>query len=207
MNPFQTGYYHSEELRAFGFKAIGENVKISRNCTIVGLSNISIGNNVTIDAFCSIISTGANGSLELGSYVHIGAFCHILANEGVEIKDFSGLSQGVKIYTKSDDYSGESLTNSTVPDKYKNFKIGKVIINEHVIIGANSVILPNVTIGVGVSIGALSLVTTNLESWYIYFGNPLRKLGKKSCGLLSKKTQFLKDLEEIKENKIFSNAV
>lgn len=198
MNPFGTGYYHSEELRAFGFEAIGENVKIAKNCTIAGLSNISIGNNVTIDAFCSIIATGANGKLELGSYVHIGGFCHILANEGVVVNDFSGLSQGVKIYSKSDDYSGESLTNSTVPDKYKNFKKGKVIINEHVIVGANSIILPNVTIGIGVSIGALSLVNTNLESWNMYFGNPLRKLGKKSKGLLSKKIDFLNELDGMK---------
>ena len=198
MNPFQTGYYHSEELRSFGFKYIGKNVKISKNCTIVGLSNISIGNNVIIDAFCSIIASGSEGKLELGSYVHIGAFCHILANGGVEIKDFSGLSQGVKIYSKNDDYSGEFLTNSTIPEKYKNSKTGKVTINEHVIIGAGSVILPNVTIEEGVSVGALSLVSTNLKSWGLYFGNPLRKLGKKSSGLLLKKAEFLKDPEDVK---------
>lgn len=193
MNPFATGYYHDEELRAFGFKSIGKNVKIAKNCTIVGLSNISIGDNVIIDSFCSIIANV--GSLKLGSFVHIGGFSHILANGGVEMKDFSGLSQGVKIYSKNDDYSGEFLTNSTIPEKYKSSKTGKVIINEHVIIGAGSIILPNVIIDVGVSVGALSLVSTNLESWHLYFGNPLRKLGKKSNGLLFKKEEFLKELE------------
>jgi acetyltransferase-like isoleucine patch superfamily enzyme len=196
MNPFETGYYHDEELRSFGFKAIGNNVKIAKNCTIAGLSNISIGSNVIIDSFCSIIATGIDGKLELGSYVHIGGFCHILANGGVEINDFSGLSQGVKIYSKNDDYSGDSLTNSTIPEKYKNMKKGSVAIKEHVIIGANSIILPNVIIDTGVSIGALSLVTTNLESWNIYFGNPLRKLGKRSDGLLLKKKEFLKELHD-----------
>lgn len=199
MNPFETGYYHDEQLRELGFKSLGTNVKIAKNCTIAGLSNISIGSNVIIDSFCSIIATGIDARLELGSYVHIGGFCHILANGGgVEIKDFSGLSQGVKIYSKNDDYSGESLTNSTIPDKYKNIRKGKIIIQEHVIVGANSIILPNVTIGDGVSVGALSLVTTNLESWNIYFGNPLRKLGKRSDGLLLKKKEFLKELEDKK---------
>ena len=193
MNPFATGYYHDEELRTFGFKSIGKNVKIAKNCTIVGLSNISIGDNVIIDSFCSIIANG--GSLKLGSFVHIGGFSHILANGGVEMKDFSGLSQGVKIYSKNDDYSGQFLTNSTIPEKYKNSKSGKVTINEHVIIGAGSIILPNVTIDVGVSVGALSLVSTNLESWHLYFGNPLRKLGKKSNDLLLKKEEFLKELK------------
>lgn len=197
MNPFHTGYYQDEELSKVGFKSIGKNVKIAKNCTITDPSNITIGNNVTIDSFCSLIATGANSMLKLGSYVHIGAFCHILANGGgVEIKDYSGLSQGVKIYSKSDDYSGQSLTNATIPDKYRKLDQGKVIIDEHVIVGANSVILPNINIGAGVSIGALSLVSTNLESWNLYFGNPLRKLKRKSNGLLVLKEEFLKDLEQ-----------
>ena len=194
-NPFETGYFSENELRTFGFKAIGENVKIAKNCTISGISNISIGDNVIIDAFCSIITTG-EGQLQIGSFIHIGAFCHLLANDGIEIKDFSGLSQGVKIYSKSDDYSGNSLTNPTIPSKYKQIKRGKVIINEHVIIGANSVILPNVAIGEGTSVGALSLVASNLDSWTIYFGNPLKRLTKRSKALLIKKEAFLKELKQ-----------
>jgi acetyltransferase-like isoleucine patch superfamily enzyme len=177
-NPFETGYYTENELKTFGFKTIGKNVKIAKNCTISGLSNISIGDNVIIDAFCSIIAT-EDGYLQIGSFVHIGAFCHLLANTGIEIKDFSGLSQNVKIYSKTDDYSGNSLSNPTIPNKYKFIKKGKVIINEHVIIGAGSVILPNVIIGEGSAVGALSLITTNLDSWTIYYGNPLKKLTKR----------------------------
>lgn len=195
MNPFETGYYNEGELRSFGFNSIGENVRISKNCTIAGLNNISIGDNVIIDSFCSIIATGIEGQLILGSYVHIGGFCHILANNGIEIKNFSGLSQGVKIYSRTDDYSGRSLTNPTIPNKYKSVKKGQVLINEHVIVGANSIILPNVNVGIGSSIGALSLVATNLESWTMYFGNPLRKLAKRSDTLLLKKEAFLKELE------------
>jgi acetyltransferase-like isoleucine patch superfamily enzyme len=50
-SPFDPGYFDSAELRTFGFKAIGENVQISRACNIVGLGNISIGANVRIDAY------------------------------------------------------------------------------------------------------------------------------------------------------------
>lgn len=196
--PFQIGYYCENELRAFGFKSIGSNVKIAKNCLIIGVSNISIGNNVIIDCFCSIIASN-NGYLKIGSYVHIAAFCHLLACEGIEIKDFSGLSQGVKIYSKTDDYSGDSMTNPTVPNLYKSMKKGKVVINEHAIIGAGSVILPNVVIGEGASIGALSLVSSNLKSWTIYIGNPLKKLSKRSKNLLEKKENFLNALKQNKE--------
>ncbi len=81
INPFLTGYYNQNELRSFGFKAVGNNVKIAKNCTILGLHNITIGDNVIIDAFCSIIATGS-GELKLGSFIHIGAYCHLLANDG-----------------------------------------------------------------------------------------------------------------------------
>ncbi len=197
-NPFETGYYTESELRTFDFRSIGRNVKIAKNCTISGLSNISIGDNVIIDSFCSIIAT-EKGRLQIGSFIHIGAFCHLLANAGIELKDFCGLSQSVKVYSKTDDYSGNSLSNPTIPNKYKSIKKGKVIINEHVIIGSGSVILPNVTIGEGTSVGALSLVASNLDSWTIYYGNPLKKLTKRSKKLLLKKEAFLK---EFKQNEV-----
>ena len=200
INPFITEYYTEKELRTFGFRAIGENVKIARNCIIMGLPYISIGDNVIVDAYCTIIATG-HGQLKIGSFVHIGGFCHLLAaGGGIELKDFSGLSQGVKVYSKTDDYSGHSLTNPTVPNKYKSLKKGKVIFNEHVVIGAGSVILPNVKIGEGTSVGALSLVSSNLGSWTIYIGNPLKKLTKRSNDLLLEKEKFL---DEIKQNQNF----
>ena len=104
--------------------------------------------------------------------------------------------QDVKVYSKTDDYSGLSLTNPTVSDKYKRTKSGKVIFNEYVVIGAGTVILPNVKIGEGSAVGALSLVSKNLDSWTIYSGNPLMKLTKRSKDLLLKKEEFLNELKE-----------
>lgn len=194
INPFEIDYYCENELKSFGFKSIGHNVKIAKNCLIKGIPFISIGNNVIIDAFCSLIVSN-NGYLKIGSYVHIGSFCHLLASEGIELKEFSGLSQGVKVYSKTDDYSGRSLTNPTVSNKYKSIKKGEVILNEHVIIGAGSVILPNVKIGEGTSVGALSIVSKNLSSWTIYSGNPLKKLTSRSKGLLEKKEELFNELK------------
>ena len=156
------------------------------------MENIAIGNHVIIDSFCSIIANGP-GELRIGSYIHIGAFCHLLANDGIDMGDFSGLSQGVKIYSRTDDYSGNSLTNPTIPNKYKNIKKGKVTIGEHVIIGANSIVLPKLHIPEGVSIGALSLVSTSLDSWTMYMGNPLKKIIKRSQKLLEKREAFLRE--------------
>ena len=116
-NPFNPGYYNESELAEFGFKSIGTNVQIAKNCTIIGLSKISLGSNIRIDGNTTII-VPANGWLKIGSYIHIGGYCFLSAGEGITMKDFSGLSQGVRVYSRNDDYSGMYLSNPTVPEEF-----------------------------------------------------------------------------------------
>jgi len=189
---FDPGYYTKTDLEKAGFKALGKNVFIAKNCTIIGTGNISIGNNVRIDGYCTIISAG-EGFVELGSYIHIGGYCLLIASDGIVMEDFSGLSQGVKIYSRTDDYSGEHLTNPTVPAKYTGITKGKVTLSRHVIIGSGSVILPNVTIGEGSSVGALSLVNKTLESWGVYFGSPAKRIKTRSNRLLELEKQLIRE--------------
>ncbi|MFO7568529.1 MAG: hypothetical protein R6W75_01930 [Smithellaceae bacterium] len=182
-----TQYYTSDELRAGGFRSVGEDVRIARNCVIIGEENIHIGNHVRIDGFCTIIATGR---LHLGSYIHIGSYCHLSAGEGIVLEDFCGLSQGVYIYSRSDDYSGANLTNPMVPSRYTSAHKGEVVLKRHVIIGAQSVVLPRVTIGEGSAVGALSLVRSSLDSWGLYGGNPVRRLKDRSRHLLELEKAF-----------------
>ncbi len=190
-NPFNSGYYEKHELDDFGFKSIGSSVRIAKNCTIIGLENISIGNNVQIDSYCSIIANG-EGWLNIGSYVHIAGYCLLSAGAGIEINDFGGLSQGVRIYSKTDDFSGNHLTNPTVPDDFTKVTCGMIKLGRHVIIGSGGVILPNVTIEEGSSVGALSLVTKDLEPWGVYTGIPVKRLKERSKKILKLESQLLK---------------
>lgn len=194
-NPFNTDYFTEIDLADVGFRSLGRNVRIAKNCTIMGLDNISIGNNVIIDAYCTICAVG-DGILEIGSFVHIGGYCLLSAGDGIYINDFSGLSQGVKIYSRSDDYTGKYLTNPTIPEKYTGATKGPVRLESYVIIGAESIILPNVTIGEGSSVGALSLISRNLPEWGMFFGHPLRRLGKRSKHLLELQAEFMKDYNQ-----------
>lgn len=190
MNPFNPGYYNKDELSDMGFKSLGDNVQIAKNCTIVGLENIQIGNNVRIDGFSTIIASGT-GYLELGSYIHIGGYSLLIAGGGIKMGDFSGISQGVKIYSRTDDYSGKYLTNPTIPQEYTGVVSGTVSLDRHCIVGAGSVILPNVTIKEGTAVGSLSLVTKDLDSWGVYFGSPAKKLKNRSKKLLDYETRLL----------------
>ena len=191
-NPFNPGYYQTCDLLALGFCGVGENVKIAKNTTLIGLKNIFLGSNVRIDGFTSIIAS-SKGQCIIGSNVHIGSNCFMSCAENIILSDFAGLSHGVKIYTKSDDYSGKFLTNPTVPEEYTSKDIGSVTLGKHVIIGSNSIILPGVTIGNGTAVGALSLVTKSLGEWSIFFGSPAKYLKKRSKELLMLENKYLSE--------------
>lgn len=192
-NPFYTGYYHEDELAGFGFKSIGTNVQIAKNCTIIGLENISIGSNVRIDEYCAIFASG-NGWLDIGSYIHIGGWCHLSAGDGITMEDFSGLSQGVRVYSRTDDYSGNALTNPMVPERFTDITHGEVRLQRHVIIGSGSVILPKVTIQEGSSVGALSLVTKSLDPWGVFMGCPAKRIKSRSQRLLELESELKREL-------------
>ena len=177
---FRPGFAGSDELRALGMR-VGDNVQISRTATVIGLENIEIGSNVRIDAYCVIM---ANGPIKLGSYIHIAGQSVLIGGGGIVLEDFAGLSHGVKVYSRTDDYSGACLTNPTVPKRYVRRIDGPVHLGRHVIVGAGSVILPDVTIGEGCAIGALSCVHKSLEPWGIYVGAPARRIKPRSRALL-----------------------
>lgn len=52
--------------------------------------------------------------------------------------------------------------------------IGEINIEDDVWIGANTVILPNVKIGIGAVVGASSVVTKNIGPYEVVAGNPAR---------------------------------
>jgi galactoside O-acetyltransferase len=61
-----------------------------------------------------------------------------------------------------------------VPAPYRQPIRSSIHIGRHVIIGANTVVLPGVVIGEGVAVGANSLITKDCEPWTIYAGSPAR---------------------------------
>lgn len=189
-NPMNPGYWTADELKSFGARSVGSNVRVAKNCTLVGVENMSFGENVRIDG-PTVLSASGDGYIRIGSYVHIGGMSFLAGAGGIDMEDFSGLSQGVRIYSASDDYSGEALTNPTVPKRYLNVRIAPVRLGRHVIVGSGAVILPGCNIDDGASIGAMSLVKRNLAPWGIYGGTPARFIRKRSQRLLSLEAELM----------------
>lgn len=190
-NPFDPGYATTDELRGLGFAEVGDNVMVARNCTIIGLENIYIGDNVRIDGMTTI--SAANGPCRIGRNIHIGGYAHLACAGGVVLDDFANLSQGVRIYSVSDDYSGGTMTNPTVPCEYKGIDVSPVRIGRHVVLGSGSIVLPGVDVGDGCAVGALSLVVKSLADWGVYAGTPVRHIKARSRSLLDMEKRYLND--------------
>lgn len=185
-----TSFYSEQELKVLGLKIYGTNVKISRHACLYGTEKISVGNNVRIDDFCII-----SGNVTLRSNIHIAAYTALYGgDDGIIIDDFANLSSRVSVYSVSDDYSGETMTNPIIPDELKNVKSALVMIGKHSIIGSNSVILPGVNIAEGSSFGSFSLINHDSEQWSINVGIPFRKIKNRSRNLLRLENEYLKSI-------------
>ncbi|MFV0453636.1 MAG: acyltransferase [Pseudomonas sp.] len=110
------------------------------------------------------------------------------------MEDFSGLAYQVKVFSQSDDYSGRTLTNPTVPDSYKNETKKAVRLGRHVIVGAGSIVFPGVEIAEGCSVGAMTLIHKSTQAWGVYLGNPARRIKERKKDLLELERKFLKEI-------------
>lgn len=183
----ETSFYTENELKRLGIGKIGDNVLISKKASIYNAQDLKIGNNVRIDDFCIL-----SGKITLGNYIHISAYTALFGGrkQGIIVEDYATISARCEIYALTDDYSGNSMTNPMVPEKYRNVYEARVRIEKYVIIGAGCTVLPGVTIGEGTAIGAMSLVNKEVDKWGIYVGIPCKKIRERSRELEKKVMLF-----------------
>ena len=180
-------------VEGLGFASVGQNVRISDRASMYNCGNIKIGDNVRIDDFC-VLSAGTGG-ISIGNYVHIAVYSSMIGAGRILVSDFCNISSRVSIYSSSDDYSGECMTNPMVPSAYTKVRHAEVTLGRHVIIGSGSIILPGVTLDDGCAIGALSLVKESCKPFGIYAGAPARMIKERKRDLLAYEQTLLRDLQ------------
>jgi len=174
---------------------IGDNVRI-RSGSIIYAGTIihddaHIGHNVLLREFTSIgkntsIGSGCvcEGYTSIGNDTRIQAQCHLTAN--MSIGDY--VFMGALVSTMNDKkmrYLRPKIEDS--PD------IGPII-KDGVAIGSSVIILPQVKIDVGAIIGAGALVTKDVPRFYLYVGNPAKKVRHvQDCEVID----YLKDLYRV----------
>ncbi len=141
---------------------------INKLANIVG--ELETGDNCRIDAFVTI-----TGHVKIGNNVHIATGVCIFGTHGVEIGDDTTISPGAKIFTSTYDSETGYRANPQL-DNRKSVD-GPVKIGARCIVGANSVVLPNVILEDEVLIGCQSMVKSNLPRG-LYADSPVRSLLK-----------------------------
>lgn len=180
-----------KEISKIGFKSVGENVLISDKAVFYRPERISIGNNVRIDDFCVLAN-----NIVLHNNVFIGLCTCLLSssNSVIQMNDFATLAYRCMVFTSSDDYSGLTMTNPTIPDEFRGSYEKSVLIGKHCIVGAGSTIMPGANLAEGVAVGAMSLLTKPTKEWKIYFGIPARAIKERKKDLLGLETKFIHEL-------------
>jgi acetyltransferase-like isoleucine patch superfamily enzyme len=126
----------------------------------------SIGNESSIHM--GVFVTGNN--IKIGDNVVINRRTYLDGRIGITIKDNISISPEVYIVSMEHDHNDPMFQT-----------IGKeVVIENHAWIGARAMILPGVTIGEGVVVGAGSVVTRSVEPYQCVAGIPARKIGERS---------------------------
>jgi len=145
---------------------ISKGAKIWHYCQI--RAGVKIGENCIL---------GKNVYIDFG--VKIGDNCKIQNNcsiyHGAVIED--GVFIGPHVVLTNDN-NPRAINPDGSLKSADQWKVGKIIVKSGASIGANSVVLPNVTIGRFALIGAGSVVTKNVQDYSLVYGNPAQKYGK-----------------------------
>lgn len=131
-------------------------------------SRVSLGDRTKL--YCqTVLVAGKDGSIRIGADCHLGYNCVLAGTGGITIGRACNISSNVCIYSVTDRPWGQGDTPRRAP----------VVIGDHVLIGAQAVILPGVTIGDGASIAAGAVVTGDVAVGAIVGGVPARELRRK----------------------------
>lgn len=140
-------------IRIFILKRI---ISIGSNCKIQPHVYVGSGKGIKIGSNCQINENVRLFDVEIGDYVMIAPNVNIL---GGYVHNYSKIDTPMVMQNKL----------------YK----GKIIIDDDVWIGINSILLPGIKIGKGSIIAAGSVVTKNVEPYVIVGGNPCKTIKKR----------------------------
>ncbi len=132
-----------------------------------------IGNDTHIWAFVHILPRAQIGA-DCNICDHVFIENDVIVGNRVTIKCGVQLWDGVRI--EDDVFIGPNatFTNDKFPRSKQQFKLRKTIVKRGASVGANSTILPGITIGENAMIGAGAVVTKDVPANVLVVGNPAR---------------------------------
>jgi len=156
------------------FARLGHNVVFESGVLVFHPENIEIGDNVYVGHH-SILKGYYRNKMLIGAGTWIGQQCFFHSAGGLNIGCNVGIGPGVKIITS---YHSEEAID--IPILHSSIEFSPVVIGDNCDVGVGAIILPGVTIGVGVQIGAGAVVTHSIADYAVVAGVPARVLRYRS---------------------------
>lgn len=147
---------------------VDEGAVIGKGCQIWAWSHVRAG---------AVIGCGTviAERVSIGPGVRIGQFCKIQngcdVHEGVTIEDEVFLGPGVQ------------TTNDIMPRARGEWRdrFRPTMIRRQASVGAGAVLVCGIELGEGCMVGAGSVVTHDVEAWYMVRGNPAQRIRRVEC--------------------------
>ena len=139
---------------------------IGKETLVAGMLLIfKYGGTITIGNNCYI---GDHSRLWSGESIYIGS--NVFISHNVNIMDTN--AHEINPFERQDSYS--KLLKNGLPTEKGNVKTSPIVIDNHVWIGFNTIILKGVRIGEGAIIAAGSVITKDVPNYSLVAGNPAR---------------------------------
>lgn len=141
----------------YKFKTVGSDFYCGSGLHVFG-NNIEVGNRVFFGHSChfGIHDTKIGNNVMFAPEVALIGGDHNFNEVGIKIID-TGMKQ------------------DNFPDKKRLYQQGSLVIADDVWVGYGATIMAGVTIGEGAVVGARALVTSDVEPYSIYIGQPAKK--------------------------------
>jgi acetyltransferase-like isoleucine patch superfamily enzyme len=162
---------HGSGLAPWQFARIGDDVVIENEVLVFHAENIELGNNIYV-GHQTILKGYFKNKMLIGSGSWIGQQCFFHAAGGIIIGENVGIGPSVKILTSSHDIH----SSSHLAIMHKPITFAEVVIGDGCDIGVNAVILPGVTLGKNVQVGAGAVVTKSFPNGSVIAGVPAKIL-------------------------------
>ncbi|MCK5821890.1 MAG: acyltransferase [Bacteroidales bacterium] len=146
-------------------KGRGSKIRRPSRMDLFPYKNFHLGADSTVESYC-VINNGA-GDVILGDRVRVGIGSVIIGP--VTMGNGSGMGQHVFLSGFNHGFADGEKNSSK-----QELDMRPVVIEEEAHIGANSVVVPGVTIGKRSQIGAGSVVTKDVPPFSVVVGNPAR---------------------------------
>ena len=162
---------HGNGAAPWRFKHCGSAVAIEFGVLIFHPEHISIGANVYVGHY-TILKAYYKNEMQIGDGTWIGQQCFLHSAGGLSIGRNVGVGPGVRILTSAHDLDKEV----SAPIMHRELRFAAVSIGDGCDIGASAVILPGVTLGCRVQVGAGAVVTKSFPAGSVVGGVPAKLL-------------------------------